>query len=75
MGRIFVVELEGRSYRCKFCKTHLALAEDLVSRVLSNSLSFHFHHFLFILLILAINYHRTWNSLCTLLVNRSWNYV
>ncbi|XP_024027854.1 protein yippee-like At5g53940 isoform X2 [Morus notabilis] len=32
MGRIFVVELEGRSYRCKFCKTHLALAHDLVSR-------------------------------------------
>ncbi|XP_058773660.1 protein yippee-like At5g53940 [Vicia villosa] len=32
MGRIFVVELEGRSYRCKFCKTHLALADDLISR-------------------------------------------
>ncbi|KAM7495439.1 hypothetical protein LguiB_030048 [Lonicera macranthoides] len=32
MGRIFVVELEGRTYRCKFCKTQLALAEDLVSR-------------------------------------------
>ncbi|KAJ0101690.1 hypothetical protein Patl1_04723 [Pistacia atlantica] len=32
MGRIFVVELEGRSYRCKFCKTHLALPEDLASR-------------------------------------------
>ncbi|KAL5564330.1 hypothetical protein UlMin_028450 [Ulmus minor] len=32
MGRIFVVEPEGRSYRCKFCKTHLALADDLVSR-------------------------------------------
>ncbi|XP_044500140.1 protein yippee-like At5g53940 [Mangifera indica] len=32
MGRIFVVELEGRSYRCKFCRTHLALPEDLVSR-------------------------------------------
>ncbi|KAF8024102.1 hypothetical protein BT93_F1335 [Corymbia citriodora subsp. variegata] len=32
MGRIFVVELEGRSYRCKFCKTHLALANDLISR-------------------------------------------
>nr|XP_011459236.1 PREDICTED: LOW QUALITY PROTEIN: protein yippee-like At5g53940 [Fragaria vesca subsp. vesca] len=32
MGRIFVVELEGRSYRCKFCKTHLALASDCVSR-------------------------------------------
>ncbi|KAK4771187.1 hypothetical protein SAY87_031719 [Trapa incisa] len=37
MGRIFVVELEGRSYRCKFCKTHLALADDLVSR------AFHSH--------------------------------
>ncbi|CAJ2659745.1 unnamed protein product [Trifolium pratense] len=33
MGRIFVVELEGRSYRCKFCKTHLALADDLISRL------------------------------------------
>ncbi|XP_054812691.1 protein yippee-like At5g53940 [Prosopis cineraria] len=32
MGRIFVVELDGRSYRCKFCKTHLALADDLISR-------------------------------------------
>ncbi|KAI4321846.1 hypothetical protein MLD38_035179 [Melastoma candidum] len=32
MGRIFVVELEGRSYRCKFCKTHLALADDLISK-------------------------------------------
>lgn len=34
MGRIFVVELEGRSYRCKFCNTHLALASDCVSQVL-----------------------------------------
>ncbi|MBA0792055.1 hypothetical protein Gohar_016582 [Gossypium harknessii] len=33
MGRIFVVELDGRSYRCKFCRTHLALPDDLVSRV------------------------------------------
>ncbi|XP_062011452.1 uncharacterized protein LOC133728048 isoform X2 [Rosa rugosa] len=33
MGRIFVLELEGRSYRCKFCKTHLALFADCVSRV------------------------------------------
>ncbi|KAK6946687.1 Yippee/Mis18/Cereblon [Dillenia turbinata] len=32
MGRIFVIELDGRAYRCKFCKTHLALADDLVSR-------------------------------------------
>jgi len=28
------MELEGRSYRCKFCRTHLALADDLISRVL-----------------------------------------
>ncbi|KAL9272840.1 yippee-like-like protein [Drosera capensis] len=32
MGRVFVVELEGKSYKCRFCKTHLALAQDLVSR-------------------------------------------
>lgn len=32
MGRIFAVELEGMSYGCKFCKTHLALADDLISR-------------------------------------------
>ncbi|KAK2638953.1 hypothetical protein Ddye_026748 [Dipteronia dyeriana] len=32
MGRIFVVELDGRSYRCKFCRTHLALPDDLISR-------------------------------------------
>ncbi|XP_052733773.1 protein yippee-like At5g53940 isoform X2 [Vigna angularis] len=34
MGRIFTVELEGRSYGCKSCKTHLALADDLISRFL-----------------------------------------
>ena len=33
MGRVFVVEKEGRSYRCKFCNTQLALADDLASRV------------------------------------------
>ncbi|KAH9609210.1 hypothetical protein KSS87_002246 [Heliosperma pusillum] len=32
MGRIFVIELEGRTYKCKFCKTQLALSDDLVSR-------------------------------------------
>ncbi|CAN4102917.1 unnamed protein product [Withania somnifera] len=32
MGRIFVVDLEGTSYNCKFCKTQLALADDLVSK-------------------------------------------
>lgn len=39
MGRIFVVELEGRCYKCKFCKTHLALVSDCVSRVLYLTLS------------------------------------
>ncbi|XP_022735254.1 protein yippee-like At5g53940 isoform X4 [Durio zibethinus] len=37
MGRVFVVELDGRSYRCKFCRTHFALPGDLVSRM--NALS------------------------------------
>ncbi|XP_057531242.1 protein yippee-like At5g53940 [Amaranthus tricolor] len=32
MGRIFVIELEGRTYKCKFCKVHFALADDLVSK-------------------------------------------
>ncbi|KAF6143137.1 hypothetical protein GIB67_000360 [Kingdonia uniflora] len=32
MGRVFVVELEGRIYKCKFCSCHLAHADDLVSR-------------------------------------------
>ncbi|XP_031498650.1 protein yippee-like At5g53940 [Nymphaea colorata] len=32
MGRVYVVELEGKIYRCKFCLTHLALLDDLVSK-------------------------------------------
>ncbi|CAJ2645459.1 unnamed protein product [Trifolium pratense] len=32
MGRIFAVELDGRFYSCKSCKTHLALSNDLISR-------------------------------------------
>ncbi|KAK8955055.1 Protein yippee-like [Platanthera zijinensis] len=36
MGRIFTVELDGRIYRCRFCRTHLAVAEDLVSRPVKN---------------------------------------
>lgn len=38
MGRIFLVDLEGRAYRCKYCKTNLALADDLISKVLSFSI-------------------------------------
>ncbi|KAI8567736.1 hypothetical protein RHMOL_Rhmol02G0144600 [Rhododendron molle] len=32
MGRVFLVELEGRSYRCRYCHSPLALADDVVSR-------------------------------------------
>ncbi|CAN1280902.1 Protein yippee-like At5g53940 [Linum perenne] len=32
MGRVFLVELEGRCYRCRFCDTPLALADDVISR-------------------------------------------
>ncbi|CAL9166361.1 protein yippee-like At5g53940 isoform X5 [Musa acuminata AAA Group] len=38
MGRIFMVELDGRVYRCRFCRTQLALIEDLISK------SFHCRH-------------------------------
>ncbi|KAI4385656.1 hypothetical protein MLD38_003652 [Melastoma candidum] len=32
MGRVFVVTLEGKIYSCKYCKTHLAVCEDIVSK-------------------------------------------
>ncbi|THG05927.1 hypothetical protein TEA_006358 [Camellia sinensis var. sinensis] len=35
MGRVFVVEVEGRSYRCRYCHTSLALTEDVLSRSFS----------------------------------------
>uniref|UniRef100_A0A1J3D5C5 Protein yippee-like n=1 Tax=Noccaea caerulescens TaxID=107243 RepID=A0A1J3D5C5_NOCCA len=38
MGRLFVVNLEGKIYSCKHCKTHLALCEDIISK------SFHCKH-------------------------------
>ncbi|GAY40411.1 hypothetical protein CUMW_051720 [Citrus unshiu] len=38
MGRLFVVNLEGKIYSCKHCRTHLALCEDVVSK------SFHCRH-------------------------------
>ncbi|KAK1265457.1 hypothetical protein QJS04_geneDACA011467 [Acorus gramineus] len=34
MGKLFVVYLEGRIYSCKHCQTHLALYDDIVSKVL-----------------------------------------
>lgn len=33
MGRLFVVNLEGKIYSCKHCHTHLALYDDIYSRV------------------------------------------
>ncbi|KAJ6720562.1 PROTEIN YIPPEE-LIKE CG15309-RELATED [Salix viminalis] len=35
MGRLFVEELEGRSYSCKHCGTHLALHGDIISKAFS----------------------------------------
>ncbi|XAR66490.1 hypothetical protein NMG60_11012753 [Bertholletia excelsa] len=37
MGRVFLVELEGRAYRCRLCHSPLALAEDVVSKSFSCS--------------------------------------
>ncbi|KAB5544354.1 hypothetical protein DKX38_012466 [Salix brachista] len=33
MGRLFVVNLEGKFYSCKHCRTHLALYDDIVSKL------------------------------------------
>ncbi|XP_010543737.1 PREDICTED: protein yippee-like At3g11230 isoform X2 [Tarenaya hassleriana] len=32
MGRLFLLNLEGKIYCCKHCKTHLAVCEDVVSK-------------------------------------------
>ncbi|XP_073123030.1 protein yippee-like At5g53940 [Henckelia pumila] len=34
---INIIELEGEAYKCKSCKTHLALATDIVSRAFHTS--------------------------------------
>ena len=33
MGRVFLVELDGKVYRCRCCDSPLALADDILSRV------------------------------------------
>ena len=38
MGRLFVINLEGKIYSCRYCRTHLALYEDIVSKVPFSSL-------------------------------------
>ncbi|KAL5162885.1 Protein yippee-like [Glycine soja] len=40
MGRVFVLELDGRSYGCKFCNTPLALADHILSRVMMKKTTF-----------------------------------
>ncbi|XP_057948597.1 protein yippee-like At5g53940 isoform X2 [Malania oleifera] len=35
MGRIFLVELEGSAYNCRFCHSPLALADNILSRSFS----------------------------------------
>ncbi|XP_038710619.1 protein yippee-like At5g53940 [Tripterygium wilfordii] len=37
MGRVFLVEVEGRCYRCRYCDSALAHADDILPR----SLNFH----------------------------------
>ncbi|KAF9594477.1 hypothetical protein IFM89_031595 [Coptis chinensis] len=38
MGRLFLIDLEGRIYSCKHCQTHLGLTDHIVSK------SFHCRH-------------------------------
>ena len=33
MGKVFLVYLDGRIYSCRFCNSHLANMDDVVSRV------------------------------------------
>ncbi|KAH9614963.1 hypothetical protein KSS87_004921 [Heliosperma pusillum] len=35
MGRVFLVELDDKAYRCKFCDTPIALADDILSRMIA----------------------------------------
>ncbi|XP_038893239.1 protein yippee-like isoform X1 [Benincasa hispida] len=46
MGRLFVVNLEGQIYSCKYCRTHLALYDDIISKEprTKGGLSFHSRH-------------------------------
>ncbi|AEE74705.1 Protein yippee-like protein [Arabidopsis thaliana] len=38
MGRLFVIDLEGLVYSCKYCQTHFAVTNDIISK------SFHCKH-------------------------------
>ncbi|KAL2929262.1 hypothetical protein RDABS01_034673 [Bienertia sinuspersici] len=32
MGRLFLIELEGRIYSCRLCQSHLGIADDIISK-------------------------------------------
>jgi len=54
MGRLFVVHLEGKIYTCRHCRTHLALSEDVISKVSAFPFVFLNFNFKFYLLIWVV---------------------
>ncbi|XP_024385511.1 protein yippee-like At5g53940 isoform X1 [Physcomitrium patens] len=40
MGRLYLIQLDGRVYSCRYCRSHLAQCDELVSKVMS----FHCRH-------------------------------
>ncbi|CAM6007441.1 unnamed protein product [Sphagnum compactum] len=32
MGRLYLIQLDGRIYSCRYCRSHLANCEDLISK-------------------------------------------
>jgi hypothetical protein len=53
MGRLYLIQLDGRIYSCKHCRSHLANSDELLSRVIA-SFSSRFFPLLF------------WNFVCGL---------
>lgn len=33
MGKLYLIQLDGKIYRCRFCLSHLAQLDELVSKV------------------------------------------
>uniref|UniRef100_A0A803M3S0 Protein yippee-like n=1 Tax=Chenopodium quinoa TaxID=63459 RepID=A0A803M3S0_CHEQI len=59
MGRLFVVNLEGKIYSCKHCRTHLALSEDIVSKIASAR----YHHGGYLWMFLGLEWFDTMNAI------------
>jgi hypothetical protein len=36
MGRLYLIQLDGRIYSCKHCRSHLANSDELLSRVIAS---------------------------------------